>query len=286
MNSHDSTGTTQSPLPTFRLVAPSGSTAGLYLQGAHLASWVPAGGSEVLFMSRETRLQPGTPIRGGIPVIFPQFNVRGPLPQHGFARTMPWRVEQSGTTQAGAAFVHLALTDTEETRAMWPHAFLAEFLIEVGAGLTTALRVRNTGDSPFSFATALHTYFRVGDVRQVQVEGLEGSSFLGVEPDGEPQPVTAPIRVVGETNGVYTDTGDRLMLRDPSLDRTIVIDKHDFADAVVWNPWIERARDMPDFGDDEYLTMLCVESGNIAKPTRLAPGEQWTGTQSITVTTL
>jgi glucose-6-phosphate 1-epimerase len=272
----------EAALPKLNLTHPSGARVEIYLQGAHVASWRQPDGGEVLFMSRESRLEPGVPIRGGIPLVFPQFSTRGPLPQHGFARTLPWELVRSGTDDAGAAFAQLRLTDSEETRELWPPPFLAEFLVTLDQRLSTTLRVTNTGDAPFTFTSALHTYYRVGDIRGVSVEGLAGSRFLGVVEGTEPVDVYEPLlRIQGETNGVHAGVADRLRVRDPSLDRTLVIEKEGFADAVVWNPWIERSQAMPDFGDDEYLTMLCVEPANIAQPTRLAPGQIWSGTQRI-----
>jgi glucose-6-phosphate 1-epimerase len=270
--------------PKRRLSHSSGANVEIYLQGAHVGSWRQADGDEVLFMSRESRLEPGVPIRGGIPVIFPQFSNRGSLPQHGFARALPWEVAESGTDATGATFARLRQTDTEATRERWPHAFLAELVVTLDHGLSTTLRITNTGDQAFTFTSALHTYYRVGDVRRVSVEGLTGSRFLGVGTGGEPVGVQEPLlRIQGETDGVYAGVADRLRVRDASLDRTMVVEKEGFADVVVWNPWIERARAIPDLGDDEYLAMLCVEPANISQPTGLAPGQGWSGTQRIRV---
>ena len=270
-------------LPALRLQHASGASAEIYRQGAHISSWRPGDGEEVMFMSRESLFEPGVPIRGGIPVVFPQFSERGPLPKHGFARVHAWEVEEQGTDSRGAAYARLSLADSPATRALWPHRFNADLRVELDDALTMTLRITNAGDEAFSFTTALHTYFRVGDVTAVAVEGLEGSSYLGTEPGGQPRPVSGPVRIQGETDGVYGDAADRLLIRDPSLRRTIVIEKSGFPDAVVWNPWVEKARAMSDFGDDEYLTMLCVEAGAIADPVRLDPGEVWTATQILRV---
>lgn len=270
-------------LPSLRLNHPSGSSTEIYLQGAHVASWIPPSGTDVLFMSRESLFEAGVPIRGGIPVVFPQFSSRGPLPKHGFARTEQWHVEEQGTEPGGAAYAHLSLADSAATRELWPHPFLAELYVRLSDSLTTTLRVTNTGEQPFTFTTALHTYFLLGDVREARVEGLEGSRFLGTEPGAAPRAFSTPITVEGETDGVYAGAADRLLIRDPSLERSIVIEKTGFPDAVVWNPWIDKAREMPDFGDEEYLTMICVEPGSIAEPVRLAPGERWSGTQTLRV---
>lgn len=276
-------GSAEDSLPKLRLTHASGASVEIYLQGAHVTSWRPAGGEEVLFMSRESRFETGVPIRGGIPIVFPQFSNRGPLPQHGFARTQSWEVEEQGMNAEGASFARFRLTDSAPTRALWPHSFLVELLVTLDEGLSTTLRVTNTEERSFNFTSALHTYFQVGDVGGVRVEGLEGSRFLGTESGGESQAVVEPIRIEGETDGVYGGTADRLWIRDASRKRTIVIDKPGFPDAVVWNPWVEKAQAMPDFGDDEYRTMLCVEPGAIAEPVHLAPGEQWSGTQVLRV---
>ena len=146
-------------LPRVRLSHPSGGTADVYLHGAHVTSWIPAGGSEALFLSRAAAFGPGKAIRGGVPVIFPQFAAMGPLPKHGFARTQPWeRVDDAGRPEA----VRLRLRDSEETRALWPHAFAAELAVGLGDDwLSLELTIRNPGGAAFQFTAALHTYLRV-----------------------------------------------------------------------------------------------------------------------------
>jgi len=42
---------------------------------------------------------------------------------------------------------------------------------------------------------------------------------------------------------------------------------------VLWNPWIAKAQQMPDFGNEEYKQIVCVESGNVGQNrVTLAPG--------------
>lgn len=233
-------------------------------------------------MSGESHFEAGVPIRGGIPVVFPQFSDRGPLPKHGFARTLPWEVVETVTDPGGASRATLRLTDGAATRELWPHPFRAELVVTLDEGLATTLRITNTGNDAFTFTSALHTYYRVGDVRQLTVEGLEGARYLGA-PGGEAVDADGMLRIRRETDGVYAGAGDRLRIVDPSLGRVLEVEKEGFADAVVWNPWVERARALPDFGDEEYLTMVCVEPANIAVPTRLGPGDVWSGTQKVLV---
>lgn len=274
-----------SDLPRVDLVHPSGARAAVYLQGAHVAGWTDAAGDELLFVSARSRFEPGAAVRGGIPVIFPQFADQGPLPKHGFARTSAWEQVDGGTDADGAAWALLRLADSEATRALWPHAFRAELRVAVDAGsLAVALRVANTGDGTMAFTCALHTYFRVDDVRRAAVEGLRGVSYLDKLEAGAAFPEEREaVEFAGETDRVYVAAPDRLRVRGAAGGRTVALEKRGFRDAVVWNPWEEGARKLPDMADDEYLRMLCVEPASAAEPVHLAPGEEWTGEQRLRV---
>jgi glucose-6-phosphate 1-epimerase len=263
------------------LTHPRGGRAELYLHGAHLASWRDASGDELLFVSRESRFGAGAAIRGGVPVIFPQFADQGPLPKHGFARTAAWTVEgQSATDQE--AVVTLRLADNEATRAIWSHAFRADLTVRLGDGLRMELAVENAGGAPMEFTCALHGYFRVEDVRRAAVLGLAGVRYRDKVADGaESVQAEDALEIAGETDRVYMDAPPTLRIRDEAGGRTICIERTGFVDAVVWNPWTDLARQLPDLGDDEYLRMLCVESANAATPVRLEPGARWVGTQTI-----
>jgi len=272
-----STEAGENGLPRVRLAHPSGARAEVYHHGAHLTSFVPAGGEEVLFVSREARFDPATSIRGGVPVVFPQFADQGPLPKHGFARVAEWAVPDAGETGAT-----LVLTDSPESLNLWPHTFLASLAVELGAdSVELRLDIFNRSDAPFEFTAALHTYFRVADVREAAVVGLRGVSFHDKELDRDRTQDEEELKVAGPLDRVYRGAPDRLQIRDGS--RTIVLEKEGFPDAVAWNPWVEGAAKLPDMADDEYLRMLCVEAGAVAAPVRLEAGGRWSARQRISV---
>ncbi|HEX6373410.1 MAG TPA: D-hexose-6-phosphate mutarotase [Longimicrobium sp.] len=266
-------------LPKLRLSHPSGGTAEVYPHGAHVTSWVPAGGTEALFLSRAATFAAGTAIRGGVPVIFPQFAGMGPLPKHGFARTEPWeRVDDDDRPDA----VRLRLRDSDATRALWPHAFRAEIAVEVGdSWLSIALTIRNTGEAAFRFTAALHTYLRVGDARRATIEGLQGLRYR----EGQVERVDEDraLAVRGAVDRVYLDTPPELRVHDPHNGRGFVLRATGFADTVVWNPWAQAAAALPDMEDGEYLEMICVEAAQVCAPVRLDAGATWTGAQRIQV---
>lgn len=270
-------------LPKVTLTHPSGASAEVYLHGAHVASWRDAKGNELLFLSRASNWASDKPIRGGIPVCWPQFGGQGPLPQHGFARTNPWSLIRTEKLDNGDVQVTLRLAENDATLKLWPHRFAFELRVALAeSSLALAARVQNTGEQPFDFQIALHTYFAVADIQRTAVCGLQGTTFIDslrnhareVEPRAE-------VRFDQETDRVYVNAPDELSIRDEASGRVFSIRKTGMADAVVWNPWIEKSKRMPDFGDDEYPRMVCVETGNMATRVALAPQQEWQGATGI-----
>jgi glucose-6-phosphate 1-epimerase len=190
-------------LPKVHLSSPDGARAELTLHGAHVLSWVPVAGGEQLFLSRKSEYRPGVAIRGGVPVIFPQFAGRGPLPKHGFARTLPWELL---SVEGGLAV--LTLQDNPATRAIWPYAFRLEYRVELGRqNLAMRLGVVNTGTQAFSFTAALHTYLRVEDVRLAAVEGLKGLRYAdSAHAEQESVEQNERVSFPGEVDRIYFGT--------------------------------------------------------------------------------
>lgn len=265
------------------LAHPSGSGAEVYLHGAHVTSWTPAGGGEMLFVSRESAWETGRAIRGGIPVIFPQFADRGPLPKHGFARTRGWDVAELGP-EGDAVAARLVLRDTDETRAIWPHRFQAELSVVLADTLRLTLSITNRGDAPFSFTTALHTYFRVDDVARAAIHGLQGVPFLDKTEDKRPKlQDEAELRITEETDRVYVGVPGPVRITRADGGRTITVERAGFGDVVVWNPWADASARLDDLGDEEYREMLCAEAAVVVDPVSLAPGETWRGGMQLIV---
>ncbi len=265
-------------LPAIRLEHPSGAAAVVCLNGAHVTSWTLPDGEEMIFLSRRSRWEPGKAIRGGIPLVFPQFGP-GPLPQHGFARTSQWTpgdVEEDAADGVRASFT---LEDSDSTRSLWPHRFSARLTVTLRSGsLSLLLTVGNRNDSPFEFQTAFHTYFRVADISAVRLEGLKGVEYVdslrgGVRESEEREAVT----IDRETDRIYAGAPAELRLVDAGRGRTVTLRSEGLPDVVVWNPWVDKSRRMEDFGDDEYPSMLCVETGAILTPVSLGAGERWSG---------
>lgn len=249
--------------------------------GAHVCSWIPAGGKEQLFLSKTSEFRAGAAIRGGVPVIFPQFAGLGALPKHGFARTSNWRLQRSGHTEIGAAQAVFELHESIATIALWPYVFRAELTVTVtGDSLDIALAVENSGDTAFSFTAALHTYLAVEDIADASVHGLTGLSYRDSATGAENCVDTGEtLRIEGEVDRIYAHVPAQLELRQGA--QSTLIKSRGFSDAVVWNPGAVKAASLADLEPDGYRRMLCVEAGSIMHAVHLAPGEHWSGSQAL-----
>lgn len=263
---------------TLTLTAPNGASMQVTALGAHLLRWRTPDGIERIFTSEAAVYEIGGAIRGGVPICFPQFGAFGPLPgKHGFARTLLWALDGVDSTAS-----RWTLSDSPETRAVWDHAFSAAMLYELAdRELRMALSITNTGSTPLTFTAALHPYFRVQDIRQVSISGLQGSRFRQSADDAQGTLVTAEtLTFSGPRDGIYFDASTPLTLRDGERQLTIT-SGGGFRDVVVWNPWIETSQAMSDMEPDGYLRMVCVEAAVIESPVTLAPGESWEGRQAV-----
>ena len=228
-------------------------TAEIYLHGAHLTQWQPRGAKPVLFMSEKSWFEPGKPIRGGVPVCFPWFGPKPDSPAHGFARISSWDLVSCAVQPDGAVRAAFQLGSDESTIGL---------TFTIGGTLEMDLEVRSK--AAFTFEEALHTYFAVADVRQVSVDGLANTDYLDkVDAFKRKTQSPEPIRIAGETDRVYLNTRTTCTVHDPGLGRTLTIEKEGSGTTVVWNPWIAKAKAMPDFGDDEWPQMICVETANV-----------------------
>jgi glucose-6-phosphate 1-epimerase len=267
-------------LPRLALVASDGARAEIYLHGAHVTSWVPADGQERLFLSRTSEFRAGAAIRGGAPVIFPQFSSLGPLPKHGFARVLPWTFVDAQATADGAAAT-FQLRDSEASRRIWPHPFGAELTVSVGGNrLSIMLGLINTGEAPLTFTAALHTYLAVTDIATTFVEGLVGLRYRDTAMGGvEGHQVAPRVDFRGEVDRIYYDAPAEVCVVEQH--RTTTVSATGFPDVVVWNPSAAKGASLADLEPDGYRRFVCVEAAVIAAPVRLAPSEHWQGTQTL-----
>jgi D-hexose-6-phosphate mutarotase len=251
------------------------SSAELYLHGGQVTHFQKKGEPPVLWMSQLSRFENKVPIRGGIPLIFPWFGSREGQASHGFARNQDWELKEISQKTDGPVCLHLGLPDCPEASLWTP--FKADLWVTVGKTLGVELIMSNTSESDeLTFETCFHTYFHVSQIQNVGISGLKGAEYLDqCDKMARKTEQNEAIRVDREVDRIYFDTKAAVEIQDAGLKRAITIDKEGSLSTVVWNPWIAKAQRMPDFGNDEYLSMVCVESGNVAdNAVTLLPGKQ------------
>ena len=249
-------------------------TARIYEHGAHIAAFQPRQSEHpVLWLSRDSRLESDQPIRGGVPLCFPWFGPRPDdpkAPMHGLARTGMWQLAQASEDVRGTSLTFVPSPELEE-QPLWPEETEIALQVLVGASLEMSFSVRAV-EHKCDFEIALHTYFSVGDVRLVEIGGLENAPFWDKVRRTQQRGESKPIRIKGETDRVY-NSASTCIVRDSAWRREIVIDKENSGSTVVWNPGEAKALAMADFPSDEWSQMLCIETANVGRHrVELTPG--------------
>lgn len=259
----------------------AGDEAVVSLHGAQVMSWRPAGAAEQIYTSALSRPAAGKAARGGVPVCFPQFAERGPLPKHGFARTSRWDVVAPAVDRATVAEARFQL-DSSMVPGRWDHGFCLLLAVRLGPRwLEMELQAANTGREAYAFTAALHTYFAVDDVRAVEVEGLQGLQYEDMVGGSAVRLESAAVlRIADETDRVYRGVSRPLRLTgDGRANR--VLSQRGFEDVVVWNPGPAKAAKLGDMPAEDWPRMLCIEAAAIEHPVQLAPGKTWSGVQRV-----
>jgi glucose-6-phosphate 1-epimerase len=272
-------------LAAVRIEAPDGAQAIVTLYGAHLVSWKSSDGQERLFCSARSRLDGSGAIRGGMPVIFPQFGQRGNGLRHGFARVSDWRMTDSGH-QGEDSFAEFCLTASDlppQLALDWPFQFALCLRIALHADtLDVALTVRNCGPDAFPFSAALHTYYLVDRLDRASIAGLQHVRFEEQDQSMALQEQAA-LRFEDKLDRIYFQVPDALLLDAGS--HTARLEQAGFTDVVVWNPGAVDAALLADLDDQEYRHFVCIEPALI-EPDVLAAGAEWRAMQRISCTTL
>lgn len=266
------------------LQSPDGARATLLLQGGQLVSWVPAGGEEQLYLSPTSRYGAGVAVRGGVPVIFPQFAEQGEGPRHGIARTRAWELVQQEASAQDALAV-LRLQDDAETLRAWPQAFGLELTVRLaGRTLEMELAVENRGAARFAFQAALHSYWAVEDAARVVIEGLQDRRYLDSLRNEEGVQHSHRLELLsGQAIDriVYGPAAPlRLVELGERSTRRLLIETEGFDDAVVWNPGATHG--LADLPADDWRRFVCLELAQIEHRPVLDPGEEWVARQTLT----
>jgi glucose-6-phosphate 1-epimerase len=263
-------------------------------QGAQILAYQRDDAQPLIWLSEQVEYRKGQGLRGGVPVCWPWFGAleRNPgevqamrrsdqsAPAHGLVRTLDWQLKDIGA-QGDAVIAEFCFDTREQPLPDWPHAIALTLRIRLDQRLHLELTSHNHGPLPVFISQALHTYFAVSDIHQVQVEGLHGCRYIETLHNWENRLQHGPLQFSGETDRIYLDVPSQLGIRDPQWQRRIHLQSSGSQSAVVWNPWIEKSRHLSQFDANAWPGMLCIETANVLEDRlELAPG----GQHSLTLT--
>jgi glucose-6-phosphate 1-epimerase len=250
-------------------------SAEVYMQGAHLTKWQPAGKQPVLFLSEKSAYEPGKAIRGGVPLIFPWFGAHKnsgdsatKFPAHGFARTSnDWVLVAAGRSNDDFLMT-FELTDSDLSRSFGYDEFKLTYKIAVGEELELEIIFENHSNKTVQIEEAFHTYFAVSDVEQISLGGLESTEYLDKTDNFERKTQSEQIlRIDRETDRPYLNSETLVEIDDRGWQRRILVDKLNSKSTVVWNPWQAQTAKLADMEPDGWRKMICVETANIDENT-------------------
>lgn len=249
------------------------------LYGGQVLSYQPTSAEhDLLYVSPNAYYEAGKATKGGIPVCWPWFG-KDPDDKgraaHGFVRNRLWELTTARALPDGGTAVTMTLYDTPETQAIWAYSFRLRLKVVIGENLTLALQTINHDVKPFTLTQALHTYFAVGDVEAVQLQGLDAVSYLDTtEADWSEKKQAGAVTVGEEVDRIYQQSPSELCLQDVAWQREVMIRSMGSTSTVVWNPWETLSVQSGDLPDDAYKNFICVETTNAAADSVLLEPEQ------------
>lgn len=260
-----------------RLIAVSvknkAASALIFLQGAQLAEYKRSGEAPVTWLSDHCDYQAGTALRGGVPICWPWFGdlsrnpdkvknqLSGDFDAHGFVRNIEW--ELTGVELVGEDTTKVTLSLDISSRDDWKYPAQLRVIFTISSELSIQLQVINSGEHSFSFTNALHTYFTIGSIEHIQVDGLEGHDYLDTLNNWQIKKSNFPLKISEEVDRVYPNAPTQYVLIDNELGRRIKIETMNLPDLVAWNPWVDKSKRLTHFADDDYKQMICLESARL-----------------------
>ena len=215
-------------------------------------------GQEILYLDQERFQDPTLSVRGGIPILFPicgnlpnnqyTHNQKSyTLPQHGFAREMPWQVIDQNT-DSGASLT-LRLTSNSATKKVYPFDFEVDFIYQLqGDHLSITQRYTNLSSEKMPFSTGLHPYFWVKDKSQLSFDipanilqdhrTLEIKPFNGTFDLSQPE-IDAAFKQINRQSASFSDRQRNLTLNLEYSDLygTLVFWTLQDKDYICLEPW-------------------------------------------------
>ena len=245
-------------------------------KGAQVLQAALGSALELLYLSPLVDVYPDNPIRGGIPLMFPQFGDSGPLRKHGFVRDLQWNLVAETEDADGnnlSYVLDIKATDFPE----WPFDASLKFDVCLSLHmLSIGLSVQNTGAQPFTFTGGFHPYFAISSRKDIMLNGFEGLPFKDSFPGDNPYELNSDALVERQ----YMGNAD---IRFYNGSHWLKITATGFDSWMVWNPGKLGATKISDLPDEDWDRFICIEPIVLAEPKTLSPGDAFKGEMMVSV---
>lgn len=235
-------------------------TARIALRGASVQSFIPKDGAEIIGGGSSASVRS----HRGVPVCWPWFG-SADTPSHGFVRGEEWHLDLLESTSDGGhrAVFGISPAMCADPRGAAFDCFLS-LTVEVGTALEMSLSMRNRMEQTLRIGCALHSYFNVSDLAEVELSGLDGEEYLDFTAAGNGRRCVqhGGLRFDGEVDWVFDRSRDTVTLTDRGFGRIVRVEKSGSASTVIWNPGAERAAGIVDLAGGAHRRMVCIEAAN------------------------
>lgn len=216
-------------------------------RGGLISGW-RSGGRERLYLDLQRFQDPQRSVRGGIPVLFPICGSlpdgvlplpqgRFALPQHGFARDLPWSLRPLD----GGEGVAMQLEHSAATLALYPFRFRLEVQWRLQPGsLQISAEVHNLDEHAMPFSFGLHPYLAIADLATARFEGLPARGLDQLS--GQPCDNGQQLDLLAEGIDLLAGPATAVRLLDPSAAAALELETSAPLDLVVI--WSDPPRPM------------------------------------------
>lgn len=228
--------------------------AKISLKGAQILSFIPRGKSDIFWCCDEEFWSDAKPIRGGVPICWPWFGTKNGV-SHGFARDLVWTLNSQVEDENGIR-LEFVLNECEFSKALWD----ADFEAEITFVLSDICEIWFETNSKEATQLALHSYFRVDDVQDIEIYGLGNTYIDKLQNSTICKIKNSKITLTKANDSIYTYPEKITKIINTKTSQILEIAHFGHSDVVLWNPWEEGEKNLKELAAGDFKNFVCVET--------------------------
>jgi D-hexose-6-phosphate mutarotase len=202
----------------------------------------------ILFMSKKAKFDNETPIRGGVPLVFPVFGNSNTLPKHGFLRNNKWEFVKSWENEHESCIIFKFTKNSNNFN--YDYDLFYQIKLNINS-LFTSLDITNKSNKTMPFNMLYHNYFNI-NIDNFNCNSFNNKKYLNQLSNKFEYDYNL-VKINEEIDRIY-DNISKIDFNNITLESNANF-------MVLWNPYIEKSKSLNDFEDNEYKNMICIEPG-------------------------